>query len=492
MKRVPSGIVPLISLDRRSPQPLHRQIYNAYRTAILSGRLRAGEPVPSTRVLAAEIHVSRFPVLNAYAQLLAEGYFEGRVGAGTIVSKSLPDQITTGSPPAVARGLVRRAPRRVAKVSALLPPPTRFKWSFQSGAFRVGLIAFDQFPLRLWANLVARHCRNSTARSFHYGHTLGSFALREAIANYLKIARSLHCTPEQVMIVSGSQQALDMSVRVLLDPGSSVWVEEPGYRLARDVLSLIGCRAVPVPVNEEGLDVAIGIKRCPHARAAFVTPSHQFPLGVTMSATRRLQLIEWAQRSGAWILEDDYDSEYRYESHPISSLQGLDANSRVIYIGTFSKVLFPSLRLGYLVIPPDLLDHFQNVRWVMDLCPTALYQEVLADFISEGHFARHIRRMRSHYAELRTCMVESLHQELGSMVQVMGDKAGMHVTVILKKGRDTEIAKRAALQGLSLWPLSPSYMSPAPRQGFILGFAGVSKAEIPKAVRKIRNLLASA
>lgn len=490
MKRVASGIAPVISVNRKAPEALHRQIYDAYRAAILGGRLRPGQRVPSTRVLASEIHVSRFPVLNAYDQLLAEGYFETRVGAGTVVSKSLPDQLTASSPPTVTRASVRPSPRRVAKLTDALPPPTRFKWSYHSGAFRVGLIAFDQFPLRLWATLVARHCRNSTARGFHYGHTAGSFALREAVANYLKIARSLHCDPEQVIIVTGSQQALDMSVRVLLDPGSPVWVEEPGYRLARDVLTLAGCRSVPVPVNEEGLNVTLGIKRCPDARAAFVTPSHQFPLGVTMSATRRLQLIEWAQRAGAWILEDDYDSEYRFESHPISSLQGLDNNSRVIYMGTFSKVLFPAIRLGYLVVPPDLVDHFQRVRWVMDLCPTNLYQDVLADFIREGHFARHIRRMRTYYGELRTCMVESLHQELGSMVEVLGDEAGMHVTVILKHGQDDKkISVRAALQGLSLWPLSPSYIGPVAHQGFILGFAGVTKAEIPKAVRKIRNLL---
>jgi GntR family transcriptional regulator/MocR family aminotransferase len=359
------------------------------------------------------------------------------------------------------------------------------------GAFRVGQVAFDEFPLHVWSNLVARRCRSIDAQAFHYGDPMGSRGFRETIANYLKTARSLHCEAEQVMIVEGSQQALEISARVLLDPGNSVWVEQPGYRLARDVFALTGCRPVAVPVDNEGLDVAAGIKQCRKARAAFVTPSHQFPLGVTMSASRRLQLVDWAQNSGSWIIEDDYDSEFRYESLPIASLQGLDSNSRVIYIGTFSKVLFPSLRVGYIVIPSDLVERFHAIRRVMDLSPPRFYQEVLSDFIREGHFARHIRRMRVHYGELRSALVASLSRELGPLVEVLGDEAGMHVAVALQNGsRDLVIAERASRLNLSLWPLSPSYMGKASRQGFILGFGGTSLTEIPHAVRKLRNLLA--
>jgi GntR family transcriptional regulator/MocR family aminotransferase len=329
------------------------------------------------------------------------------------------------------------------------------------------------------------------AHAFHYGDQSGSMAFRETIANYLKTARSVRCEAEQVMIVSGSQQALEISARVLLDPGNSVWVEQPGYRLARDVFALTGCHPVAVPVDNEGLDVAAGIKQCRKARAAFVTPSHQFPLGVTMSASRRLQLVDWAQNSGSWIIEDDYDSEFRYESLPIASLQGLDSNSRVIYIGTFSKVLFPSLRVGYIVIPSDLVKSFHAMRRVMDLSPPSFYQEVLSDFIREGHFARHIRRMRVHYGELRSALVVSLGRELGPLVEVLGDEAGMHVAVKLQNGtRDLEIAERAARLNLSLWPLSPSYMGEASCQGFILGFGGTRMPEIPHAVRKLRDLLA--
>ncbi len=480
----------MIAIDRKAPTALHRQIYDAYRTAIVAGSLRPGQRIPSTRVLATEIGVSRFPVLNAYSQLLAEGYLEGRVGAGTVVSSSLPEQFISSEPADARFAATRSGSRPVAHRCSILSRVESSPWLQGWGAFGVGQVAFDQFPLHIWSNLVARRCRNMDAKSFHYGDPKGSKALRETIATYLRTARSLHCEAEQIMIVSGSQQALEISARVLLDAGSRVWVEEPGYRLARDVFALTGAHLISVPVDEEGLDVAAGIKRFRKARAAFVTPSHQFPLGETMSASRRLQLLEWAQNTGSWIIEDDYDSEYRYESLPIASLQGIDANSRVIYIGTFSKVLFPSLRLGYVVIPSDLIDSFIKIRRAMDIGPPSFYQEVLADFISEGHFARHIRRMRVLYRERRSALVDSINKELGSTVEVIGSEAGMHLTVTLpRRSRDLEIAERAARQNLWLWPLSPFYLSEVSRPGFILGFGSASVAEIPRAVRKLRNLL---
>jgi GntR family transcriptional regulator/MocR family aminotransferase len=491
MKRVASGFLPMIAVDRRSRKPLHRQIYEAYRRAIVDGSLRAGQRIPSTRVLASEVGVSRFPVLNAYAQLLAEGYFESRVGAGTVVSSSLPEQFTPSEASGTRFAPTRSGTRPLARRCSILPRFEKPPW-VGLGAFGVGQVASEQFPVQVWSALVARRCRNMDATSFHYGDRTGSKALRETIASYLRTARSLRCDAEQILIVSGSQQALELSARVLLDPGCRVWVEEPGYSLAREVFALTGCHLVPVPVDREGLDVATGIKRCRKARAAFVTPSHQYPLGATMSASRRFQLLEWAQHTGSWIIEDDYDSEYRYESQPIASLQGLDSNARVIYIGTFSKVLFPSLRLGYIVTPPDLAERFLAIRRVMDLGPPTFYQEVLADFIGEGHFARHIRRMRVLYRERRSALVDSISKELGSMVEVLGGEAGMHLTVTLPNGtRDLEIARRAARQNLWLWPLSPSYMRAAPRQGFILGFGSTAVAEIAPAVRRIGKLLAT-
>ncbi len=477
----------MIAVDRKAVKALHTQIYDGFRAAIVEGRLRPGQRIPSTRVLASDIKVSRFPVLNAYAQLLAEGYIQSRVGAGTVVSDSIPDHLTSSTLTRATYAPPGSGPQPAASRASILPSTEVPPWMRCWGAFRVGQVAVDQFPLQVWANLVARRCRQMDTQSAHYGDLMGSKLLREAIANYLKTARSVRCEAEQVMIVNGSQQALEISARVLLEPGSRVWIEEPCYRLARDVFALNGCHLIPVPVDTEGLDVAVGINKSRRARAAFVTPSHQFPLGVTMSASRRLQLLDWAQKSSAWIIEDDYDSEYRYESLPIASLQGLDANSHVIYVGTFSKVLFPSLRLGYIVIPPDLVARFRTIRRVMDLGPPTLYQEALADFIAQGHFARHIRRMRVLYGEYRKVLVDCLDNDLGNFVEPVGDEAGMHLAVTLPAGyRDVEIAKRAAGQNLSLWPLSPSYLVKPSRQGFILGFGGVTIEEIPGAVRKLR------
>lgn len=491
MKKAASGIAPVITIDRTAAKPVQGQIYDAYRAAILKGSLRPRQRIPSTRVLASELGVSRFPVLNAYAQLLAEGYIESRVGAGTVVSIAIPEQLAS-SEPAKVRLLSRRSGLRpVARRASIFPFGERSPWLGGWGPFGVGQVAWDQFPLHLWSALVARRCRKMDARSFHYGEPQGYRALREAIAGYLRTARALQCEAGQIMVVSGSQQALEITARVLLDPGSRVWMEEPGYRLAADVLELAGCRLVPVPVDMEGLDVAAGIARCRKARAAFVTPSHQFPLGMTMSASRRLRLLDWAASSGGWIIEDDYDSEYRYRSMPIAALQGLDANARVVYIGTFSKVLFPSLRLGYMVLPSDAVDRFVAIRRAMDLGPPSFHQEVLADFIAEGHFARHIRRMRVLYGERRTALAESVSKELGSMLEVIGDEAGMHLTVTLRSGtQDVETAELAARENLWIWPLSPSYIGKRPRHGFILGFGSTATTEIPQAVRKLRNLLA--
>ena len=491
MKRVASGILPVVAIDRSSSRPLHRQIYDGFRSAILDGRLRPAQRIPSTRVLAAEIRVSRFPILNAYAQLLAEGYLESRVGAGTVVTSSLPEQLTSSRPPSTKSMPPTHGRRPVATRSSMLQLKESFPWSVHLGAFRVGQVAFAQFPHQIWSSQVVRHSRAMNAHSAHYGNPMGNEGLRRAIANYLKIARSVRCEPEQVLIVNGSQQALEITARVLLDPGNPVWIEEPCYRLAQDVFRLNACELVPVPVDEEGLDVAAGIAKCRKARAAFVSPSHQFPLGVTMSASRRLRLIEWAQSSGAWIIEDDYDSEYRYESQPIASLQGLDPNSRVIYIGTFSKVLFPSSRLGYLVVPLDMVDRFVATRRVMDLGSPSFHQEVLADFIEEGHFERHIRRMRTLYGELRRLLVHNLREHLDKTLSPIGDEAGMHVTAMLNtRHRDEEVAAQGVRHKLSLWPLSRAYLT-RPRQGFVLGFGGTTATEIPLAVRRLRTLLDS-
>jgi GntR family transcriptional regulator/MocR family aminotransferase len=490
MKKISTALVPIIAVDRSSQRPLHRQIYDAFRAAILRGELRGAQQVPSTRLLARELNVSRIPVIGAYEELLAEGYFESRTGAGTFVSRSLPEKLTVCEPGSPRTQPARAAARRVSKRGLSIPLLDDSPWRLGRGAFSVGHLAFDHFPLQIWSKLLSRHARDLRTSSLQYGSTAGRKDLREALAVYLRSARAVRCEPEQIMIVSGSQQALQIAAMALLDPGDRVWMEDPGYWLAQKVFTLAGCRIVPVPVDDEGLNVAAGIKLARKAQVAFVTPSHQFPLGASMSLSRRLQLLDWAQGTGAWIIEDDYDSEYRYASRPIASLQGLDPDARVIYVGTFSKVLFPSIRAGYMVVPRDLVDRFLAIRQTMDVSPSDLNQSVLAEFIEAGHFARHIRRMRVLYGERRAALGASILEVFDGEMETIGDRSGMHLCVALRKGlRDREIAMRAATQHLWLWPLSPAYLGGTPRQGFMLGFGGVSVQDMPRAVRLFRDIL---
>jgi GntR family transcriptional regulator/MocR family aminotransferase len=491
MRKIASGFAPVIPLDRNAKKPLHRQIYEGYRKAILERHLRAGQQIPSTRALALELGISRIPLLNAYSQLLAEGFFESRAGAGTFVANLPPDPVVRAQSRPVARANAQSGRRPVSRRSQLLPSFQPAPWIYGSGAFSVGQVAVEHFPVDTWSRLIARHSRRLHAKSAHFNDPRGYREFRQAVAEYLQTARAVKCDEQQIMIVSGSQEALDLSARVLLDPGSPVWIEEPGYWLARRVLTLAGCELVPVPVDRDGLDVAAGMKLCRTARAAYVTPSHQFPLGVTMSASRRLQLLNWAQSCGAWIIEDDYDSEYRYGVTPIASLQGLDTNARVIYVGTFSKTLLPSLRVGYLVMPADLADRFMAVRVAMDIYPPHVNQAVLTDFINDGHFSRHIRRTRLLYAERREQLVQCLHNEFGSRLELMGTEAGVHLAVTLPAAiRDRPLCERAAREKLWLWPLSPCYMGKvSSRQGFILGFGSVAAGEIPQAIRRMAAVL---
>ncbi|HTW63705.1 MAG TPA: PLP-dependent aminotransferase family protein [Bryobacteraceae bacterium] len=496
MKKKPQGAAaPMIAVDRKSEKPLHRQIYDAFRAMILERSLQPGQQIPSTRALADELGISRIPTLDAYAQLLAEGYIESRSGAGTFVKSSLSDQFLSVRPQVadVVEGAGSDAISRFAR----LLPVERTPWFPSSGAFSVGQIAYDHFPFRVWSDLVTHHARRVHASAMNYADPMGSEQFREVIAAYLRTARAVRCEASQIMVVNGSQHALDLSARVLLDSDTPVWMEEPGYELLRHTLTLSGCRLIPVPVDSEGLDVGAGVKLCRKARAAFVSPSHQYPLGATMSAARRLQLLEWAHHSNAWIVEDDYDSEYRYESMPVASMQGLDPGARVIYIGTFSKTLFPSLRLGYIVIPPALVARFLAVRRANDLFPSHLYQAALADFISRGHFTRHVRKTRQLYAERRTALAEALQQEFAteienSQMQILGAEAGMHLVVTLPPGlSDRKIAMRAAQEGLWLWPLSSAYAGADVRQGFILGFGGTRADDMLHQVRRLRKAVRS-
>lgn len=490
MKKISATVTPLIAVDRKAERPLHRQIYDAFRGAILRGDLRSGQQVPSTRLLAQELGVSRIPVVGAYEELLSEGYFESRSGSGTFVSSSLPEKLVFADD-AGSQSLEQRAKLRpISERSAALPIFDISPWVKGKGAFTISQHGYDQFPIQIWSRLIAREARNLRATSLQYGLTGGRLDLREELATYLRSARGVRCEPEQILIVNGSQQALQIAALALLDPGDRVWMEDPGYWLAQRVFSINGGKIVPVPVDRDGIDVAAGVRLSRRARMAFVTPSHQFPLGWTMSLRRRLELLEWAQSAGAWIIEDDYDSEYRYQSRPIASLQGLDPDARVIYVGTFSKVLFPSMRVGYMVVPADLLDRFLTVRQTIDVTQSDLTQAVLAQFIHEGHFARHLRRMRAEYGERRAVLAASLEKVFGDEFEILGDASGMHLTVTCPDGvNDMEVAHRAVASNLWLWPLSQYYLGEPARHGFLLGFGGVTKDDIPRGVRQLQQVV---
>jgi GntR family transcriptional regulator/MocR family aminotransferase len=493
MRRVSASFLPPIALDSTKKRPLYRQLYEWFRSAIVAGQFRPGQRLPSTRRLAAELEISRIPVSSAYEQLHAEGYLETFVGAGTCVATSIPDhalQPATGkrshlSTPASRSSTARRISRRVASIRT--KPQVR---SNNLVAFRVSLPALEQFPMPVWSKVVNRHVRDQSRQLMAYGDARGHWPFRQQIAEYLGAARAVRCEPSQILVTTGSQQALQLAAQVLLDANAQVWFEDPGYPGARHALRMAGARIIPVPVDHDGLNVREGVRRARNAHAVYITPSHQYPLGMTMSAPRRMALLNWAARSGAWIIEDDYDSEFRFGARPFPSLQGLDTSARVIYAGTFSKVMFPALRLGYVVVPSDLIEAFAAVRDASDQFSSTLYQAAMATFIAEGHFARHIRRMRMLYRERRTELVEAIHDHMNDKLEVIGSEAGMHLVALLPPGvSDVALSRKAAVAGISAMPLSSCYLNKPVRPGLILGYGGTDIRQIREGVRKLSTLL---
>ncbi len=483
-----------VTLDPQGTVPLHRQLYSALRQAILNGQLTAGRRLPPTRVLAQELSISRTTVLSAFEQLLAEGYLEARTGSGTYVARELPETLLQAPAQPLRRkrpGLSRRSPSRRGLLLASTPVTLpRESLAPATRAFNVGQPALEEIPFAIWERLARRYYRQPPQELLWYGDPAGYRPLREAIAAYLNTSRALQCSPDQVLITSGAQQGIDLAARVLLDPGDAVWVEDPGYLGARGTLTAQGARLVPVPVDAEGLNIAAGRERCLYARMAYITPSHQYPLGVVMSLKRRLELLEWARRSDAWLLEDDYDSEYRYHGRPLAALQGLDQHGQVIYVGTFSKVLFPALRLGYLVVPPDLVGAFVSARALSDRHAALLEQAVLADFIAEGHFTRHIRRMRALYAQRQQALIEALKQELAGLIEVVPHEAGMHLVAWLPpQSNDREISRRAARLGVEALALSSFALAHRQRPGLLLGYACTNEDQIRAGVRLLARAI---
>jgi GntR family transcriptional regulator/MocR family aminotransferase len=483
-----------VALDPASKLPMHRQLYEALRAAVLSRDLPAGARLSSTREMSASLGVSRNTVMTAFEQLLAEGYLEGRVGSGTFVTKTLPDDVlrardATAAPSRTPASGARRLSSRGATLVAL---PATVSGPGTSLAFRTGLPALDAFPFEVWSRYVARRWRRASHDLLGYADSAGHAPLREAIAQHLAHARGVRCEAAQVVIVSGSQQALDLSARLLLEPGDEVWMEEPGYHGARAALAGAGARLVHVPVDGEGIDVAAGLACAPRAALAYVSPSHQYPLGVTMSLTRRLALLDWARTVGAWILEDDYDSEYRYTVRPLAALQGLDTDGRVIYMGTFSKVMLPSLRLGYLVLPPDLVDVFTRARAVADRHSPSVEQAALSDFILDGELDRHIRRMRMLYASRQHALVDAAAAELGGLLDVKPSPTGMHLVGTLASGTDdVALSQRASALRVEAPALSLYYARPTSATGLVLGYAAVPEDEMRPAARRLAAAFAA-
>jgi len=487
-----------ISFDTALTAALYQQLYAHLRASILAGRLKNGTKLPSTRALANELNVSRNTVLNAYQQLLAEGYLEGVEGSGTFVARILPDLTFEAPKHPVPAGPARTARGRpVFSAQARLQlataettdalPRTRKK----PRPFRAELPALDAFPYELWSRLLVRRARHIPLNTFAYQDSAGYGPLRESIAAHVTVSRQVHCTPDQVMIVSGSQGGLDLVARMLLSPGDEVWMEDPGYPGARGAFLGLNARITAVPVDREGLVVEAGVRRAPDARLVYVTPSHQFPLGVTMSLTRRLDLLNWAQRADAYILEDDYDSEYRFAGRPLAALQGLDNADRVIYIGTFSKVLFPSLRIGYLILPLPLVDSFLTVRRLIDIHAPVFEQAVLADFITEGHFLRHLRRMRTLYEERRSALLKAINDS-GLDVRVDSPEAGIHCVGWLPDHMDDRaLVRKAADRGLQLTSISDFAMQPTSAKGLLLGYGGFTIREIRNGVRQLAEVMQS-
>jgi GntR family transcriptional regulator/MocR family aminotransferase len=492
-KRSRTIALPLLDLDSQRSAPLHRQLYDDLRSAILSGRIASGAPLPSQRLLAKANGISRNTVSLAYEQLLSEGYLIAQVGSGTCVSLDLPDE-RTHARLASTRGdrptrCTLRLPERSERLRLLATSPQpEVDGHGVPTAFPLGLPAVDSFPFTLWGRLQSRCWRETHRSLFGYQDPLGLPALRSAACDYLRVARGVRCEPEQVIIVSGSQQAIFLAAQSLLEPGDGVWIEDPGYRGARGALLAAGASLVPVPVDEEGMVIRQGVAEARRAKLAFLTPACQFPLGVTLSLSRRMELLDWADRTNAWVLEDDYDSEYRYSGRPLATLQGL-APDRVILIGSFSKVLFPSLRLGYLVIPPQLLEVFRAARQFIYGPPPALNQAVVATFIREGHFERHLRRTRLLYKSRQTDLIEACRKHLAGTLEVQHAQAGMHLLGWLpKRMEDSAVSAAAADVGVQVLPLSAYSIRHRQEPALLLGYTSTNRPLMDRAVRQLAKV----
>jgi GntR family transcriptional regulator/MocR family aminotransferase len=449
--------VPKVQLETQDTAPVYRQLYARYRDAIIAGHLKPGDRVPSVRALASELNLARGTVDAAYQLLISEGYLEARGPAGTVVCPGL-----------------QPIPATVAVPHVPAAPVATVHDGQQPLALQMGLPALDAFPRKTWTRLTNQTVQQSGLDGMVYPDPQGSLRLRSAVASYLAISRGIACSPAQVFICAGYRACLELIARSVLRGGDKGWFEDPGYFLSRRFLQETGADLVPVPVDEEGMQVDAGERTAPDARFAVVTPSHQSPLGVSLSLRRRQALLAWATRQQSWIIEDDYDSEYRYVGRPLPALKSLDTHGRVLYTGTFSKVLIPGLRLAYLVVPEDQVARFAYMADTLhNHCPQLL-QHTTARFIEDGHFARHLKKMRTLYAQRRALLSDALVAVLGDRLQLELRAGGMHILArIASEMADVDVATRAKEAGIAIQPLSGWYLRADPVQGLLMGFTNV-------------------
>jgi GntR family transcriptional regulator/MocR family aminotransferase len=470
-------------LDRGAPVSLSRQLAGALRRAIGEGSIGAGARLPSTRALAEELGLARSTVVGVFEQLAAEGYIAGQPGSGYIVTAPLSDPTPSGRDVSATRRPLSRHGENLRDyplASRGLPRP-----------FEPGHAEIDGRFITTWKRLSARVLAGRSRVVWGYGDPQGEPELRRAIADYLAAARGVRCTPEQIVLTSGTQQGLSLAVRVLVDPGDAVWVEDPCYRAAIDILRDTQAKIVPVPVDEQGLDIAAAQHRVgPAPRLAYTTPSRQYPLGVAMPLARRVALLAWAATVGVWVIEDDYESEFQSPGRMLPSLQGLDGAGRVIYLGTFSKLLFPSLRLGYAVLPPDLVAPFTAARHLADRQSSAMLQAIMTDFMLDGHFARHLKRMRARYAERQQFLTAQLERRLGGLVQIRPAESGMYLIAWLPPGwSDRAVSAALDEAGVITVPLSSLTVETARDPGLVLGYTGHEEIAMARAIERMAQVL---
>jgi len=475
-------------VDRASDTPLFRQVYLQIRSAILLRTLSPGTKLPSTRELASRLGLARGSVISAYDQLLAEGYLSAKVGSGTHISSDLPEPIERRSPNRTKQP-IGRIPQVSVRARAL-ENVIAFMAESDPRPFNTGRCSVDARTVEAWRKLSHRAVRFLGPIHLGYSDARGLIDLRKAICDYLQAARAVRCEPEQIVVTAGTQHAIDIAIRVLLDRGVEVWVEDPCYPMVYGALASVSVKARPIPVDAQGIDVSAGIRSAPKARAAFVTPSHQFPLGVVLSMGRRLELLAWAREAGAWIIEDDYYSEFRYSGRPLASLQGLDDGNRVIYVGTLNKVLFPGLRIGYVVVPRSLLRAFVSARYLMDRHPPSLHQTVAAEFMRQGYFAAHIRRMRLLYRDQRDALVAELTRLAGADLLLEAPDQGMHLVAYLRDGlSDVDLEHAARQSGVIVRAVSRLYIAAPRRSALILGFTGYPRQTVLPAVGRLAQVI---